>query len=91
MLVSKLQSDDGLLVVAGEEKNKTHLGLKSSERIFLMTCLRGHSSSIYNLAMTAFFFSQTSEDIEVFILRIGKIGDARCWHCIQSTIEDYCN
>lgn len=38
-----------------------------------MTCLSGHSSSIYNLAINAFFFSQTSDDIEVFIL-VDRIG-----------------
>ena len=45
----------------------TYLGLKSSERICLMTCFKGHSSSIYNFAIRAFFFSHTSEDIEVFM------------------------
>jgi hypothetical protein len=29
--------------------------------------LRGHSSSLYSLAIKAFFFSHTSDGIEVFI------------------------
>jgi hypothetical protein len=33
-----------------------------------MTCFNGHSSSIYNLAINAFFFSHTSEEMEVFIV-----------------------
>lgn len=33
-----------------------------------MTCFKGHSSSIYSLAMMAFFFSQTSDEIDVFIM-----------------------
>jgi len=48
--------------------NDTNLGLKSSLRICLMTCFNGHSSSMYNLAIKAFFFSHTSEEIDVFIL-----------------------
>lgn len=42
----------------------------------MITCLRGHSSSIYNFAINAFFFSHTSDDIEVFILvdRVGEKG-----------------
>lgn len=50
------------------ESDPSHLGLNSSDRICLMTCLRGHSSSMYNLAIKAFFFSQISEEMEVFIL-----------------------
>jgi hypothetical protein len=51
-----------------------------------MTCLSGHSSSIYNLAITAFFFSQTSEDMEVFMLPIVEcaMSDVR-----QHTIKDH--
>lgn len=33
-----------------------------------MTCFKGHSSSIYNLEINAFFFSHTSDEIEVFII-----------------------
>lgn len=41
-----------------------------------MTCFSGHSSSIYNLAINAFFFSHTSDDIEVFILvLVGRVGE----------------
>lgn len=55
--------------IRGEGKQRnTHLGLKSSDRICLMTCLRGHSSSIYNLAIKAFFFSHTSDEMEVFMV-----------------------
>jgi hypothetical protein len=38
-----------------------------------MTCFNGHSSSIYNFAINAFFFSHTSDEIEVFILRGQKL------------------
>jgi hypothetical protein len=34
-----------------------------------MTCFNGHSSSIYSFAINAFFFSHTSDEIEVFILQ----------------------
>lgn len=37
-----------------------------------MTCLRGHSSSLYSFAIKAFFFSHTSDGIEVFISLKGK-------------------
>lgn len=51
-----------------DQRDDTNLGLKSSLRICLMTCFNGHSSSMYNLAINAFFFSHTSEEIDVFIL-----------------------
>lgn len=41
-----------------------HLGLKLSERIFLMTCFNGHSSSLYRVAIRAFFSSHTSDGME---------------------------
>lgn len=43
-----------------------------------MTCLSGHSSSIYNFAINAFFFSHTSDDIEVFIL-VESRGQNKDW------------
>lgn len=51
----------------------THLGLNSSDRICLITCFKGHSSSIYNLAIRAFFFSHTSEEIEVFMVNTSSV------------------
>lgn len=36
-----------------------------------MTCFKGHSSSIYNRAINAFFLSQTSEEMEVFMMDQG--------------------
>lgn len=59
------------------EHQCTHLGLKSSVRICLMTCFKGHSSSIYNLEINAFFFSHTSEEMEVFIIDAQSRGVER--------------
>jgi hypothetical protein len=53
---------------------QTHLGLKSAERICLMTCLSGHSSSLYSFAIWAFLVSQTVEGIVCFILSQGAAG-----------------
>lgn len=33
-----------------------------------MTCFKGHSSSIYNFEINAFFFSHTSDEMDVFII-----------------------
>jgi hypothetical protein len=42
-----------------------------------MTCFKGHSSSIYNLEINAFFFSHTSEEMEVFIIDAQSRGVER--------------
>lgn len=51
-----------------------------------MTCLSGHSSSLYSLAIKALFFSQTSEGIEFFISKNG-CGQARVVVVVVYTVK----
>lgn len=40
-----------------------------------MTCFKGHSSSLYKAAITAFFFSHTSDEIGIDPFIIGEANN----------------